>query len=240
MIKMSEQDAERAAIWRSWVKIPDANHEWFVAKQIKDFHRLSVATGIGNLVVACLMLTIAGLAGIDWMQAVAIIAVMSLTLQRSVKSRHMEQGDPIHRDLDAEIKWIENHTLAAGITFAVAAVLTLILPAQNRPGLAALIIIAVMFVGSWSIDMVPRAAIKFLGGLTGVCAIGFIIHGTVMAFATLGILLLYALGFMAHIRISYNSYAVRLLRAKAVGEASETVQMLLNDYEEHGADWLWE
>jgi diguanylate cyclase (GGDEF)-like protein len=237
---MSEQGAERAAIWRSWVKIPDADHDWFVTKQIKDFHRLSVATGIGNVVVACLMLTIASLTGIDWMQAVAIIAVMSLTLQRSIKSRRLKQGDPIHRNLDAEIKWIENHTLTAGILFAVAAVLTLILPTQNRPGLAALIIIAVMFVGSWSIDMVPRAAIKFLGGLTVVCAIGFIVHGTAVAFATLGILLLYALGFMAHIRISYNSYAVRLLRAKAVGEASETVQMLLNDYEEHGADWLWE
>ncbi len=237
---MNEQGAERAAIWWSWVNISDADHDWFVAKQIKDFHRLSVMTGMGNLVVACLMLTIASLTGIDWMQAITVFAVMSLTAQRAIKSRLTKQGDPAHRNLDAEIKWIENHGLIAGIMFAIAAVLTIILPAQNRPDLAALIIIAVMFVGSWSIDMVPRAAIKFIGGLTAVCAIGFVFLGTAVAYATLGILLLYALAFMVHVRISFNSYAVRLLRAKAVSESSETVQLLLNDYEEHGADWLWE
>ncbi len=228
------------AMWRSWVKTPDADHDWFAAKQIKDFHRLSVATGVGNFVVACLMLTIAALTGIDWMQAMAVFAVMALTGQRAIKSHFSKQSNSSPRDLDAEIKWIENHALIAGVTFAIAAALTIILPAQNRPGFAALSIIAVMFVGSWSIDMVPRAAIKFIGGLTAVCAIGFIFLGTAVAYATLGILLLYALGFIAHVRISFNSYALRLMRAKAVGEASETVQLLLNDYEEHGADWLWE
>lgn len=237
---MGEQDTGRAAMWRSRVKIPDADHAWFAAKQIKDFHRLSVAVGVGNLLVTCLMLTVATLTGIDWMQAMAVFAVIALTAQRTIRSHLSKQGNSSHRDLDAEIKWIENHALIAGVTFAIAAALTIIFPAQDRPGFAALIIIAVLFVGSWSIDMVPRAAIKFIGGLTVVCAIGFIFLGTAMAYATLGILLLYALGFITHVRISFNSYALRLMRAKAVSEASETVQLLLNDYEEHGADWLWE
>ena len=239
-IKMGEQDTGRVAVWRSWVKIPDADHDWFAAKQIKDFHRLSVAVGVGNLFVTCLMLTIAALTGIDWMQAMAVFGVMALTAQRAIKSHLSKQGNSSHRDFVAEIKWIENHALIAGVAFAIAAALTIILPAQNRPGFAALIIIAVMFVGSWSIDMVPRAAMKFIGGLTAVCAISLAFLGTAVAYATLGILLLYALGFIAHVRISFNSYALRLMRAKAVSEASETVQLLLNDYEEHGADWLWE
>jgi diguanylate cyclase (GGDEF)-like protein/PAS domain S-box-containing protein len=237
---MGEQSVGRAAVWRSWVKVPDADHDWFAAKQVKDFHRLSVMTGVGNIFFGFIMLAIAALTGIDWVQAVAIFAVMALTLQRAIKSRRIKHDELTNLDLNAEIKWIENHALIAGVTFAVAAILTLILPAQNRPGLAALIIIAVMFVGSWSIDMVPRAAMKFLAGLTAVCAIGFVYIGTAVAYITLGILLLYALGFIAHVQISFNSYAVRLMRAKAVSEASETVQLLLNDYEEHGADWLWE
>jgi diguanylate cyclase (GGDEF)-like protein/PAS domain S-box-containing protein len=237
---MSEQGAGRVTKWRSWVKIPNEHHSWFATKQVRDFHNLSGTTGVGNILFAAIMLAIAAVTGIDWMQCIAIFAMISMTLQRSIKSRRMKQNDYANLDLKYEIQWIEQHATIAGIILAIAGILTLIFPAQNRPGLAALIIVASMFVGSWSIDMVPRAAMKFLGGLTAVCAIGFVYIGTPVAYATLGILLLYALGFIGHARVSFNSYAIRHLRAKAVEEASETVQLLLNDYEEHGADWLWE
>jgi diguanylate cyclase (GGDEF)-like protein len=237
---MSKQVRGQAVMWRSWVKVPDEHHDWFAAKQIRDFHRLSTVTGIGNIFFALVMLAIAAATGLEWTQACAVFSVAMLTLHRVHKSRQIKHAGFANLDLQAEIQWIERHTTMAGVMLAIAGTLTLILPAQNRPGLAALIIIAGMFVGSWSIDMVPRAAMKFLGGIAGVCAIGFIFIGTPVAFVTLGILLLYALGFMVHARISFNSYAVRLLRAKDVEAASETVQLLLNDYEEHGADWLWE
>lgn len=237
---MSKQVRGQAVMWRSWVKVPDEHHDWFATKQIRDFHNLSATTGIGNILFAAVMLAIAAVTGIDWMQCATVFAMVFMTLQRSVKSRRMKQNDFANLDLQDEIKWIERHATLAGIILAIAGILTLIIPAQNRPGLAALIIIASMFVGSWSIDMVPRAAMKFLGGLTAVCAIGFAYIGTPVAYITLAILLLYATGFIGHARISFNSYAVRHLRAKAVESASETVRLLLNDYEEHGADWLWE
>ncbi len=237
---MSEQGAGRVAMWRSWVKVPDEHHDWFTTKQIRDFHNLSVTTGIGNILFAFMMLAIAALTGIDWTQCVAVFAMIFMTLHRLVKSRRMKDNNYADLDLLSEIQWIERHAALAGIIFAIASIEALILPAQNRPGLAALIIIAGMFVGSWSVDMVPRAAMKFLGGLTAICAIGFGYLATPVAYATLAILMLYALGFIGHARISFNSYAVRLLRAKEVEAASETVQLLLNDYEEHGADWLWE
>jgi diguanylate cyclase (GGDEF)-like protein/PAS domain S-box-containing protein len=237
---MGEQGRGKAVMWRSWVKVPDEHHDWFAAKQIRDFHRLSKVTGIGNIFFGFVMLAVAAATGLNWIQGCAVFAVITLTLHRAYRSNQIKKNGPANLDYQAEIQWIERHAMAAGIMLAIAGVLTLILPAQNRPGLAALIIIAAMFVGSWSIDMVPRAAMNFLVGLSGVCAIGFVYIGTPVAFVTLGILLLYALGFVAHARISYNSYALRLLRAKEVEAASETVQLLLNDYEEHGADWLWE
>jgi diguanylate cyclase (GGDEF)-like protein/PAS domain S-box-containing protein len=237
---MSKQGQERAAMWRSWVKVPDEHHDWFTAKQIRDFHRLSKVTGIGNVFFALVMLAIAAATGLDWIQGLSVFGVIMVTLYRSYKSWQIKKAGFRNLDLQAEIQWIERNAVVGGVMLALTGVLTLIVPAQNRPGLAALIIIAGMFVGSWSIDMVPRAAMKFLGGIALICAIGFVYIGTPVAFVTLGILLLYALGFLAHARISYNSYALRLLRAKDVEAASETVQLLLNDYEEHGADWLWE
>jgi diguanylate cyclase (GGDEF)-like protein/PAS domain S-box-containing protein len=237
---MSKQMRGQAVKWRSWVKVPDEHHDWFATKQIRDFHRLSMATGIGNIFFALVMLVIAAATGLDWLQGCSVVAVVTLTLYRTYKSRQIKRAGFANLDLQSEVQWIERHATVAGIMLAVAGTLTLILPAQNRPGLAALIVIAGMFVGSWSIDMVPRAAMKFLGGIAGICTIGFVYIGTSVAFATLGILLLYTFGFMVHARISFNSYAVRLLRAKDVEAASETVQLLLNDYEEHGADWLWE
>jgi diguanylate cyclase (GGDEF)-like protein/PAS domain S-box-containing protein len=227
-------------MWRSWVKVPDEHLDWFATKQIRDFHRLSTVTLIGNLFFALAMIAIASANGLDWIQVCSVLGLVVLTLYRANKSWQIKQSGLKNLDLEAEVQWIERHATLAGVVFSIAASLTLILPEQNQQGVAALIIIAGMFVGSWSIDMVPRAAIQFLSGIVTISAIGFMYIGTPVAIVTLGILFLYTLGFIVHAQISFNSYAVRLLRAKEVEAASATVQLLLNDYEEHGADWLWE
>ena len=237
---MYNQGSGNSVVWRSWVEIPPEYRSWFAEKQIKAFHSQSKMTGIGNLFFLVIMALIASATGFEWYQGASLLAVAGLSLHRAVKSGYVKRQELTNLDLGTELRWIKSHALLAGLVLSVAIILTLILPAQNRPGFAALIIVAIMFVGSWSIDMVPGAALRFLGGMAAGTAIGFTYVGTVIAFGTLIILLVYALGFVAHAQISYNSFAVRLLRAKNVEESAETVQLLLNDYEEHGADWLWE
>lgn len=237
---MGEQDRGKTLMWRSWVQIPDEHYNWFATKQIKDFHALSVMTGAGNIIFSLVMLVIAAGTGIDLAQGIAVSAVVMTMLHRLLKSGRMKQSGFTNLDLRRELCWIERHTAFAGVTVGIAGALTLILPGENRPGFAALVLVAILFVGSWSIDMVPRAAMKFLGGLTAMSAVGFLYVASPAAYVTLIILASYVIGFIVHVRISFNSYAIRLLRAKEVRIASETVQLLLNDYEEHGADWLWE
>ncbi len=237
---MATKGREKKVVWRSWVQIPDEHYQWFTKKQIKDFHKLSEVTSVGNLIFSFVMLGIAAATGIDLIQGVFVCALIFMTLHRLRKSQHMRRNGFANLDLVRELDWIERHTAIAGVTVGITGVFALIIPAENRPGLAALVLLGILFVGSWSIDMVPRAAVKFLSGLTVMSAAGFIYIGTPVAYVTLIILLAYVLGFVVHARISFNSYAIRLLRAKEVEEASETVHLLLNDYEEHGADWLWE
>jgi diguanylate cyclase (GGDEF)-like protein len=227
-------------IRQSWVEVPDTDKSWFAAKQIKVFHELSAATGIGNAVLVLIMAVITVGTGADWLKIAALSAVVFMSMLRTNKSKATNSRDISALDLDYELGWISRHTGVAGFVVATAIVVTIILPVQDRPGLAALLIVGVLFVGSWSADMVPKAAMNFLLSLTIGCGVGLVYIGSNIAIITLVILLIYTVGFAAHNRISYNSFALRLLRAKAAKEAAETVHLLLNDYEEHSADWLWE
>jgi diguanylate cyclase (GGDEF)-like protein/PAS domain S-box-containing protein len=237
---MKKQGRERKLMWRSWVNIPDEHYDWFAAKRIKDFHKLSGVSGVGNIIFAFVMLTVAVATGIYSMQGVVVGALILMMLYRVRKSRKMIEARFANLSLNRELEWIERHSALAGVAVGIAVILTVIIPVAKNPGFAALLLVAILFVGSWSVDMVPRAAMKFLGGLTIVSAVGFVYLGTFPAYVSLAILALYVVGFVIHARISFNSYAIRLLRAKEVEEASETVRLLLNDYEEHSADWLWE
>ncbi len=227
-------------IRQSWVAIPDADKGWFAAKQIKVFHDLSAATGLGNAVLFFILAAVTFGTGADWLKISALSAMILVLMLRAHKSRTMSGRDTGAVDLEFELAWITRHTGIAGLVVAAAIVSTIILPLRDRPDLAALMIVGVMFLGSWSADMVPKAALNFLFGLTIGSGIGLVYIGSQAAFVTLAILLVYTLGFTVHTRISYNGFALRLLRAKAAKEASETVHLLLNDYEEHSADWLWE
>jgi hypothetical protein len=100
---MREQGAGRAAMWRSWVKVPDADHDWFAVKQIKDFHHLSVVTSIGNMFFALIMLLIAVFTGIDAFQVAAVMAVTALTAERMFKSRRLTQSGFANLDLQSEM-----------------------------------------------------------------------------------------------------------------------------------------
>jgi diguanylate cyclase (GGDEF)-like protein/PAS domain S-box-containing protein len=234
--------AERADAkkWLRGIKIPEAHREWIAIKQIKAFYAYSRVSTIGLGGFLLVMAAVAITTGPDMFQFAAILSVCVISLHRLHRGRRIKRVGVNTIDLRSEIRWIERHGLLAGLVLAMTVLLALILPTQNRPGFAALIIIAMMFTGSWSIDMIPGAAHKFLAAMTLGISMGFIYVGTAASYATLGIILIYALGFVVHTQISYNSFAIRLIRAREVSEAAETVQLLLNDYEEHGADWLWE
>jgi diguanylate cyclase (GGDEF)-like protein/PAS domain S-box-containing protein len=237
---MEVANRAKANNWLKWVKIPDAHREWIATKQIKSFYANSFPSAIGLGFFSLTMAAVAIATTANVIQFLALFSVCLLSFHRLHRSRQIRRFGMNGINLRAEIRWIEQHGLVAGILLATAVFFTLILPTQNRPGFAALLVIAMMFTGSWSIDMIPLAAHKFLAAMTLGVSLGFIYVGSVTAYATLAIILIYALGFVVHTRISYNSFAIRLIRAREVEEAADTVHLLLNDYEEHSADWLWE
>ena len=237
---MYQKILQTGLIWSAWHKVPETRYDWFVSKQIKSFYSQSTTIFVGTILLTLTMAAVALVMGFKWPQGVALLAYGAWSLQRVLRAKRINRQGISNINLYAEIAWIKRHGLQGGLIFAVTATLTLILPGQEQPGFAALLIIASIFVGSWSIDMVPGAAMRYLIVSVIGFAIGFTLVGSLIAFVTFGIILLYSVGLIAHARISYNSFAVRLYRAKTVEESAETVQLLLNDYEEHGADWLWE
>ena len=99
------------------------------------------------------------------------------------------------------------------------------------------IVLGLMVYASLLLPMSPMAATIFIG-VTSFCAsLGFIYHGgyyLVPAAAGIGALLVMACLRSARAQILYE------LANSIVQEKSETVSLLLREFEDSGADWLWQ
>ncbi len=234
--------SESRRIWNkgAWVTIPAEHRGWFAARQVRAFHGLARVNTYFTLGFWVLTLGVVLATGFSLVQGLALTAVILVCVWRQVRAAQVARVGVKAIDAEREIGWITRHSALFGIAVAASVVSTLILPLSDRPSLAALVIVAIMLAGSWGIDMVPRAAIYFLIAVGGGSVAAFLWVGTSIAFVTALIIAAFFVGFVGHCYVSFNSFAMRLLRAKEVERAGDTVRLLLNDFEEHGADWLWE
>ncbi len=222
-----------------WINTPEMHEGWFVQKQLRAYHGGSYANSCGSAFFILLMACVCVGQGLDWPAAVGLLAFAISAVARHLRSlRHDRDGG--EHDVAAELRWIVSHSAVAGVAVAIASMSALIEPLGDMPGIAALVIVAIMLSGSWSIDVIPRAALALLLSVSAGSIAAFLLLGTTEAIAAAAIVAAFTILFVAHCMFSFNSFAVRLLRARELAGAADTVQLLLNDFEEHGADWLWE
>ncbi len=223
----------------SWMNTPEMRTDWFVEKQLRAYHSGSTASSIGSAVLIAIMASISAQSGFDPLAAAGLLTFAGFAAVRQIRSsayrRHESQIAKM-----AERVWIIRHSAISGVAVAVALSSALILPLADMPGIAALVVVAIMLSGSWAIDVIPRAAIGLLMTVAAGSIAAFAMIGTTEALWAAAIVAAFTIFFTAHCMFSFNSFAVRLLRARELLSAASTVQLLLNDYEEHGADWLWE
>lgn len=99
------------------------------------------------------------------------------------------------------------------------------------------IILSLMVYASLMLPTAPLAATVFIGVTTFCSAIGFIYHGAyylVVAACGIGALLITACLRSARAQVLYE------VAHTIVQEKSETVSLLLREFEDSGADWLWQ
>ncbi len=92
--------------------------------------------------------------------------------------------------------------------------------------------------GSISYRTLPASARLYIWVCGVPCLIGLITVGTPAAFAAIGLLGCYLLVLEASIKAVFLNFSLRNQREHELAESAETIQLLLNDYEEQGSDWL--
>ena len=86
----------------------------------------------------------------------------------------------------------------------------------------------------------PRAAIAYISIVTAGFIFGLLSIAHIYAYAAI-VVLVCAAEMVAQSSLNAHKYfIIRILRERELNTASETVRLLLNDYEDQGSDWLFE
>ena len=133
------------------------------------------------------------------------------------------------------------HTAFEGLALAVAwSIPPLLFGAQAGSGAAyGLWMILSLLMTTAAVGMAPLAlpTLIFVGGVGGSVAIKLVLaHGAAPA----GITILFTLLLMVACLDRARSLVVMRANELALGERNETVSLLLREFEDSGADWLWE
>ena len=86
----------------------------------------------------------------------------------------------------------------------------------------------------------PAATKAFAAIAVPMVAAAMVVGGGVHALPALALLLLFAATSLTVCRFTFSNFATRFVRERDLGEAVETVRLLLHDYQTETSDWLWE
>jgi diguanylate cyclase (GGDEF)-like protein len=224
--------------WRFLVHIPQERASWFAGEQVKAFHNGqaaggNVVTGIAFSVLTaiCHSLVASGL--------ILVATALTSLLRNARRRRYLNAARSIKTD-EAERAWILRHALVVGLIWSGACFAMVTSTNSKSPTALALLFPGLMFLGSFALDVIYAASLRFIALVTlGMCAGLMVIGGEVGIFGTVGTAI-YGLIFAWRAKLSSTGFAMRTISGIEAKEASETIHLLLNDYEEHSSDWLWE
>lgn len=213
---------------------PDANFVRYV--QARAFQKKTIERVTFNLFFAIIAVSLYGRgvpiwASLGWLALVCVFHIYSYR-----QFAHRQQC--AHADLtNAEFREIDLHALGTGLVWGASFfLLGLNGDVMQMLGLWS-IVLAMMVYASLLMPTAPMAATIYISVTSLAAAIGFIIVAAYyLAVAAIGIaaLLIVACLRTARAQILYE------IAHKILQEKSETVSLLLREFEDSGADWLWQ
>jgi diguanylate cyclase (GGDEF)-like protein/PAS domain S-box-containing protein len=93
---------------------------------------------------------------------------------------------------------------------------------------------------SYTIRTLPRAALLFIAPTSVGLALGFVTSLTFDAIGSAVLLLAASALLMRMVLDAHDMFVARILRERELRATTRTVQLLLNEFEESGSDWLFE
>jgi diguanylate cyclase (GGDEF)-like protein/PAS domain S-box-containing protein len=230
MVSMREEMAAR---------IPAGLEEWVAHRLVSAHQRIVNALILGHL-LNTLMLGVVFYGDAPTFGLLAIAAVLlGACIHRYVVGTHIRKGKQRINPRKAVLV-LEMNTLVLACTIGTAMVWLM-------PGASALKQVFLAVAGTtliaaagYTMRTLPRAAISYIL-IISVCMIfGLIKTGKLEAMAACVLLGSSAVLLARMAKTAHYLFVVRILRERDANNSAETVRMLLNDYEDHGSDWLFE
>jgi diguanylate cyclase (GGDEF)-like protein/PAS domain S-box-containing protein len=163
--------------------------------------------------------------------AVLVLAVMTLTRPTEFWA---------WAGIKVPIKRIQAQAATAAVTMLCCIAVPLFAGWTNAVGLIAIIGVATIVFGQIAYAFAPAASKTFGAITTPVLVAAVASHGSAEAIEFAAILALCGGTAFTVCKFIFSNFATRFVRERDLSEASDTVKMLLHDYESQLSDWLWE
>ena len=228
-----------ASCWRD----PSATHAQAAAYRGRQYHAVLMAmvtSGLGNVVTVIALSayfwdTADHRVLIIWMAVVSALAAFNAWL--GWKRRHIKVPPPVSRSTVALFS----------VDIALAAFAFAIVPwsmygvadADGRTLIAA-VLVAFLLIGSWMVAYLPLVATAWAVTMCVGTAITLAVNGTPFFNYTAVLMVFLGIVALATVLITSRIFVNSLKVEAEVEQQKQVVGLLLNDFEEHATDWLWE
>jgi diguanylate cyclase (GGDEF)-like protein len=239
---MRQQDIEMAGTAVN--AVADASGltaDWMLHRQLSEHAkgaRSSAAANLFNAAVVCAAFSLTS----PWFLLLGafacLVALIAHRLWCNAKiTEYVEGGTLCLHRLNQHV---ESNAFLLGCWWGLMIGVLFIFASSSEQMLLGIVGSGMMGAGTITYRTLERAARAFfvpigLGALIGLLAVG-----TPPAYAACGLLACYAFVLHVSVRRSADSFVRMNQNEHALADSSETIRLLLNDYEEQGSDWLIE
>ncbi len=223
----------------STLHVPPELQEWVTHRQVSAQLRLSGPIIAGHLLnLFMLLIVCAGSA--PW----AMLGFMAFWVIGHCVERYWLAngvGRAKLRQQPARMKIIlEASAVSLALAFAVTLAWLMIIAPPSKLVFLATIGSTLVAAAAFTMRMLARAAMAYIAIISAGIIVGLASTGQWESVATC-VLIISASGLLFRmVKIAEVSFIQRILREREAKVASETVQMLLSDFQDQGSDWLFE
>ena len=224
---------------RFFADIPAGLEDWVANRLVSAHLRILVALILGHLFNAVFVaISFYGIAPQGWI-ATAVAATIILCVHRYWLGTG-ERRKAARRDPRSAILRLEINSLALGALSSVSLFGLMEIGSPMHQILLAVVGTTMIAAAAYTMRTLPRAAIVYIVLIgTGLIA-GMLRAGSLPAVSAA---VLVGASALLHCRMALTAhklFVVRIVRERELSASVNTVKMLLNDFEDHGSDWLFE
>lgn len=219
--------------------VPVELNGWVANRLVSAHFRILNALVLGHLLN--MLMIVAAFGGLAsawklglWSAAMAVVCGhrLALSIGKAAKAGR--------RNPDVVIRQLEANSVALALLCAGAIVTLMGVGSEVHHILLAIVGTTLVAAAAFTMRTVPRAAIAYIAILSGTLTIALLLQGSIEAIAAA--ILTSASGILLSrmVLVAHTLFVTRIVRERQLNASMETVRMLLNDFQDHGSDWLFE